>query len=463
MLNNQSLIKIILLFGFVIGFVLGYSPYPSLDSFWHIKTGEYIYLYKQIPTHDIFSWYGIENQLRWINHEWLYDLLIFLVYKFGGFTGVAVFTSLFSGLLFFLIYRYTFIRSKNVPLSFVIGFISMLGINSFISARPQVLSYCLLLFLAICLENKKWLWAIPVTIIGVNLHGGFYPMYLLITGFYAWREKTLLIPATFIAVLINPYFAEMITYPFKIQSYEYFFIYIDEWYRTQLAAEGFRFHFAIYLALLITLFGRKIKREDALLSLFIVVETFMAVRHLVFLYILLLPILSPYLSEKCFEILRAVNSRFQIRISFITKLRYTSLVLVGVLLIVAFHNLGKVLDDKIEDRHPVNAVSYIKQHNLQNLMNVYGDGGYLIFNGIKPLIDGRADIFVPLYNDSTLFLDYCNTYSLNADYIEFLNKYRVQHLLLRKESMFYQAIKYTPSFKQIYADSKYVILTYHKS
>lgn len=48
------------------------------DYYWHVKAGEYIVNNLTIPYHDIFSWYGISNNLYWVSHEWLSEVLLYL-------------------------------------------------------------------------------------------------------------------------------------------------------------------------------------------------------------------------------------------------------------------------------------------------------------------------------------------------------------------------------------------------
>ena len=458
MLKMQQ--KPLLLSGIIMAILWGFTPYPKNDSFWHIKTGEYIYQNFKIPTHDVFSWYGLENGLSWINHEWLYDLIVYLVYQQGGLLSVSIFTALCSGLLFYLIFTFTQIRSQNFIISLIIAFIGIMGMDAWLSARPQTISYCLLLLLAILLEKKKWPWAVPITIIGTNIHGGFYPMYILLTAYYAYKEKPGIILLTFLSVLINPYWGEMITYPFEIQKYSYFYTYIEEWQRTKLASPDNRFHLIIYFSLLLLIFGQKLSLRDTAISLFLVLQTLSAIRHIVFLYLLILPILSPYLLNGALKGVGLLKERFKLGESFNKKLKATSILLVLFLLSLSVWSVYTVNQVKIADEYPEKAVAFIKQHQLPRLFNVYGDGGYLILNGVQPLIDGRADIFVPLYNNTNLFLDYCQTYTLDKDYMEFINSYSIQSLLLKKESRLYFALKHNEKFSLIYEDDHYVILSF---
>ena len=47
------------------------------DVMWHFKTGEFIVNNGYVPKHDVFSW---QEGLNWMCHEWLYDVILYLLY-----------------------------------------------------------------------------------------------------------------------------------------------------------------------------------------------------------------------------------------------------------------------------------------------------------------------------------------------------------------------------------------------
>ena len=51
------------------------------DYFWHLKMGEYIVKFKELPNICLYSWYGITNKLMFTLHEWLYEVIIYGFYK----------------------------------------------------------------------------------------------------------------------------------------------------------------------------------------------------------------------------------------------------------------------------------------------------------------------------------------------------------------------------------------------
>ena len=48
------------------------------DYWWHFKIGEYITNTGEIPKTGVFSWYAIENNLKWISHEWGFEYILCL-------------------------------------------------------------------------------------------------------------------------------------------------------------------------------------------------------------------------------------------------------------------------------------------------------------------------------------------------------------------------------------------------
>ncbi|MCL6477967.1 MAG: hypothetical protein K6T65_06080 [Peptococcaceae bacterium] len=450
----------LLIFGIIFSIVFTYSNqlnHIDNDTFWHIKTGEFIFLNRQVPTVDIFSWYGMENNLRWINHEWFFDLLVYSIYRAGGMQAVVAGASLLAGFLFFLIYRYTLIRCGNNVLSLVIAFMGICGLSAYVCPRPQVLSYCILIILAVILEKKKWFWAIPVVVMGTNLHGGFYPMYILLTIYYAWKEKPLLIPLSLLAVLINPYGWEMLTYPLLVQKNIDFNKYISEWNPTQLGHLGSIYYLFCYIILLISVFNKRLRIGDAALSLLLVIQSLMASRHVVFIFILVLPILSPYIAERFSRVkLKTDNRLFKNAIHITCIFLYFFL---SYMCLAGFKEKG--LQIKYDD-YPEKAVAFIKENNIERIGNMYNEGGFLIFNGINTFIDGRADIFSPVYNKTNLFVDYCRFYHLEIDYMDFINRHKLNNLLISKKTSIYIVLKNNKHFKPIYQDDRFVIFNYDR-
>ena len=76
-MKNKKNIILFLTFTFIIMCSIFLFNYGN-DFYWHLKTGEYIINNNKIPHTGIFSYYAISNNLTWISHEWLFEVIIYL-------------------------------------------------------------------------------------------------------------------------------------------------------------------------------------------------------------------------------------------------------------------------------------------------------------------------------------------------------------------------------------------------
>ena len=78
---------LVVFFGFCILFAS--QKIISFDDWWHLKTGEWIWQHKAVPHVDPFS-YTFKGA-EWIDFEWLFQAVIYPIYKLGGFGGMIIF------------------------------------------------------------------------------------------------------------------------------------------------------------------------------------------------------------------------------------------------------------------------------------------------------------------------------------------------------------------------------------
>jgi hypothetical protein len=164
----------------------------DLDVWLHLKTGEWIIQHYQIPKTSLFS-FPTENS-PWYDVYWLFQVLIFLIYKISGINGLIFFKVSVLALSFFFLFN---IRDKEKNSDYTIPVASlMLAIlisNERFIIRPELMSY---LFLAIYLYvlytykyyGSKYIYLLPVlNIIWVNMHG-LYVMGLVLVLAYLFGE-----------------------------------------------------------------------------------------------------------------------------------------------------------------------------------------------------------------------------------------------------------------------------------
>ena len=160
------------------------------DTFYTIKIGEHILQTGTVDMQDPFSWH---EGLPYTYPHWLYDIMIYLFYNIGGFTGIFISTVVLSSILGVVIYITNNKISKNNLISFVITLGTMYMMKDYIAARAQLVTFILFELGILCIENfldsKKIRYAIGILVIGVliaNIHAAVWPfMYVLFLPYLA--------------------------------------------------------------------------------------------------------------------------------------------------------------------------------------------------------------------------------------------------------------------------------------
>ena len=177
-------------FFFVVFFlVLLMAPKANLlgdcDTGFHIRTGEYILETLSIPKYDIFSF--STPSLEWINTEWLSDVIMALIHKAYGLTGVFIFFAFLTSFVFYLLF-FKIIRQYNVNIVFttLITLIITIISRTHLLARPHIFSWIFILIWYYVLDSfwykqKNYLCLLPpIMVLWVNLHGSFVLGFILI-------------------------------------------------------------------------------------------------------------------------------------------------------------------------------------------------------------------------------------------------------------------------------------------
>lgn len=114
------------------------------------------------------------------------------------------------------------------------------------------------------------------------------------------------------------------------------------------------------------------------------------------------------------------------------------------------------------NEYPVIATEWLKENvdfEEMKLFNDFNYGSYLLFNDIPVFIDGRADVYDPMFNglDYDPFIDYMTATSLQVWYQEVLEKYEITHIITKTDSNFNIFIQRNIKYKSIYNDGTFTI------
>ena len=91
--------KYILLTVGIIILLLSEIRNPDPDTYWHIKNGEWI-VKNGIPNVDPFSY----SHGNFISHEWLFDIISYIVFNYLGYIGMWIFCHAFLGITLLISY-----------------------------------------------------------------------------------------------------------------------------------------------------------------------------------------------------------------------------------------------------------------------------------------------------------------------------------------------------------------------
>ena len=464
--NNYIFISMIL---FTIGvYMIGISTnIETCDYWWHIKTGEYIVNNGNVPTSDIFSWYGISNNLEWISHEWLSEVLLYLPYMLFGQSGGYIIASILfilTGIIIYIFNKDAF--NKNLVFSIFWTMIGLIITISMFNPRPHMFSFILFLitlkiiFTFLEKEKSRLVWFIPlISILWVNLHGGSsnLPYILCLIAFFTGliekdfefiklrklsksKLRTLLIVSvvSIVALMFNPHGIKMIFYPYINMADSLMLNLIEEWRAPDLKLLGdypiYILIFVIYIILL-----RRTKPIEFVDLAYILAFTFLTLKSIRF---------SPFLyAVSTFIIFKYINKK-----DWDEKIFSIGAIIFSILFIIININPAKDSYKDFSNMQLVDSsiIEDIKENDLKKIYNCYNVGGYLIYNDIKPFIDGRAD----MYSDNIL-KDYriIDTMILNAR--ELIEEYDFDSFLVEKGSAIDNYIEENPNYIKISSDKNY--------
>jgi tetratricopeptide (TPR) repeat protein len=224
----KVLFAIVVMLALAFPFLLALEKVSESDTFWHLKTGEWILSHGAIPRSDPFS--ATVYGKPWLDWEWLFQAGIYAVYTWGGFSALVAAKAavvFLTGLVIFFACRGNGARS---PLAALVVMATFVAARERLEVRPDVMTLFFAAITVSLLEAARrgkpmWLWGLPlVQVLWVNVHA-FFPLGIALTGIYGlvhgiefslhkqWR-CVLLTAATFLlagaACLLNPFGIELV-------------------------------------------------------------------------------------------------------------------------------------------------------------------------------------------------------------------------------------------------------------
>lgn len=455
------------------------------DFWWHIKVGEWVVSNKAVPTTDIFSWYGTAHEIPWTAHEWLADVILYLVHSSFGVGGVFVLSLTAALCMTLMLWRDA---KKYVEQNILIGglYFVLLAVTTsiFFYGRPHLFSYFLLywelkvLYAFVKDPHSKGIYSIPVlTCLWSNIHGGSASLayclcvVFLVVGLLNIKigriEPTRLEKKSFIkllvitfcsvgAMLINPVGVEVLLYPYKSFGDQLQMTLISEWRSPDAKEIGDLILFILPIVLMLIGFFAEEKRirllDLAVMGVFVLLFL-RSVRFIMLWYIAASFCAFPYVPLCKIKPMSQKSEK---------TLVVVCLVVFALLIGVAGVNIYETAKDEelISVTISDEAISAVKVDNPERIFNDYNLGEALIYSEIPVFFDARADLYAydSLMADgvSLMFLEQANA-DAGISYVDvdlLIEKYDFDAILILKTRPLYSyIISHAEQFQCVYEDS----------
>jgi hypothetical protein len=374
------------------------------DAFWHIAAGEWMIDHGAVIREDPFS-YTRAGQ-PWHAHEWLSEILMAATYRAAGWNGLYVLAGLAFGATAFLLARQLLIHLDPVP-ALYLSLFALADIRGWVMMRPHLFVLPILVvwageLIAARNENRAPRWFLmPLMVLWANLHPSFLFGAALIAVFgleavlmergsrlstaTAWGASLI---GALLAAVINPAGVTGVIFPLAFTAAGTASM-IPEWRTSTFNTFGpleasllAGLSACLFLGVRVTII--RLILLAGMLHLTLAHQRFVIVFAIVGAMILAEPIANA-LRERGWAV--TAGDRHVNRLAVAAG----ALLLV---LVVAAASFAVPRGIRNENISPVAALARVPAEiAVKPVFNDWLTGGYLILNGVRPFIDGRAELY----------------------------------------------------------------------
>lgn len=460
---------------------VGKSLLNDGDTGYHIRAGEYILNTLSFPRYDMFSY--LSPPLPWTAHEWLSEIIMAVVHRNFGMTGLVIFFAFLISFAFFLLFKIIRSNKSNIVTAIFIVLFAAAASQMHWLARPHIFSMILMIVWYYILDlyhyqDRNYLYLFPlIMIVWVNLHGGFMGGFMLI-GIYllgsfvgylfpkgndkaVHLKRCKIIALTTVACLavslVNPYGFHILLFPFKLTSAKYLMDFVSEFVSPNFHATYAK-TFEFLLLFSIALLGRSKLRLNIIETVLLLLFTHMSLYSARYIPLFAI-IAAPILVRQLQTIEEQSGGKFA---AFIGK-RATNIAaidasatgyfwpLLSVIMVISLASSGTIefkFDEKIK---PVAAVEFLKKEKIAgHMFNNDEFGDYIIYSAYplyKVFIDGRLD----MYGEKNV-KEYRKVINFEQGWEKILDKYTISWIIYEADSPLSRFLFMHKEWKLIYAD-----------
>lgn len=481
--------RLVIALTFLAIFAMAARVSVDTDTWWHLRTGQWIVANGAIPQTDPFS--QTRAGAEWRIPGWVVQVPLYWLFANFSYAGLNLFTAALVTLTFALVYP----ACSGPPLlrAFVLVLAATVS-GIYWSARPQLVSLVLAAAFALILyrwrcsphplpplplgEGERQNYSLPrllplpvLMMAWANAHGGFAIGFILLAltfagealkFFWVWRSSRNAQHATrpllqlagvsllcALAVALNPAGPEMLGYPFKTVGIGALREFIQEWQSPNFhTLEQQVFLWLLFATFAVVALSRRlVDVTDLVLVIGVAYLGFLAGRNVPLLAVVAPPLLTRQADDW-------LNHNGQ-RPPFVGQPILNWLLLI-VLTLVAALKVATVLPASVNEQaiakvSPVGAVEFIRRERPPGpLYNSYNFGGYLmwaLYPDYPVFVDGRTDLY-----DDAFLREYLRVSLGRPGYEEMLDRYGVRLAVVEAESLLGDRLSENPRWRELYRD-----------
>ncbi len=362
------------------------------DTYWHIAAGQWMWAHGAVPRTDPFAF--TTAGMPWVAHEWLAEVAFALAYRAGGWVGIVMLTAAAAALAFFLLAR-ALERFVAPWLAYAMLMLALFTLMPGMLARPHVLALPAMVAWVTRLVDARVArqppspWLTLAMLAWSNLHGG-YMVGLVLAGALAaeavwqdrasWRGWAGFLALAALAACATPLGLDGMLFPFRMLRLGAV-AGINEW-----QPPDFRGLEPVELVLLAALAlglcgGVRLPWPRVLLFLGLLHSALQHSRFQLQLSVIGFTLLAP-----------GLGARFPARPAAVG--RGSVAMLTGLLLTLGAARALAPIERADEAGSPIAALASVSaETRALPVFNAYRFGGLLIFHGVRPFVDSRADLY----------------------------------------------------------------------
>lgn len=372
------------------------------DTGWHLATGAWIAAQGRVPVTDPFSYTAAGSS--WVAHEWLSELAMYTAWRIGGWSGLILLFGAALAALYAIVARAIegWLRTPAVVLALLL---LTTGLLPSLLARPHLLALPLLAAWLVALLRARAAGRAPapghaaLMLVWANMHGSFvfglglagvFALEALLAAPPAERRATIIGWGGFgllalLAAIMTPAGVHGLIFPFHVGALK-LLSHLNEWQPADFSAfSGFEF------ILLVTLFALLFRPTQIppLRLLLLLGVLHLALQH-TRQEIILVVVGALVLAEPLGRAYAAGPLPYPA-----PRTPRALIAILGVLtLALGAYRLAVPIVRGDSAGVPATALARLPPAlRTQRVFNEYSFGGSLILAGIRPYIDGRADMY----------------------------------------------------------------------